>query len=305
MKMIKSMLLWLGLSLFGTAGAQADDMLKPFILGFRGAADFDAKVQETRQALTANGFRILGEYTPYKDTFVDNARVIVVTNDELQTVAQKTKYGGFAAPWRVAVTKVGDEVQVAYANPAYLANAYRLDSDLAGVSQALGKALGAIQQFGSEKGLTAKQLRKYHYTLGMEYFDNVYELASYASHQEAVDSIEKNLANGVAGITKVYRLDLPNGVTVFGVGRKAASDDDKYMDDRFIMSTVDAGDLKGTAYLPDEIMVDGNKVVALHMRFRMAVQYPDLKMMGEHSFMTLMASPKAIEKALAEASTPH
>jgi hypothetical protein len=34
------------------------------------------------------------------------------------------------------------------------------------------------------------------------------------------------------------------------------------------------------------------------MRFRMAVHFPDLSMMGKHSFMTLMPSPKAIEKAL-------
>jgi len=45
-------------------------------------------------------------------------------------------------------------------------------------------------------------------------------------------------------------------------------------------------------------MVTGNLVVALHMRFRMAVHYPDLKMMGENSFMKLMPSPEAIRKAL-------
>jgi len=38
--------------------------------------------------------------------------------------------------------------------------------------------------------------------------------------------------------------------------------------------------------------------VALHMRFRMAVHYPDLKMMGSHSFMGIMQSPAAIQKAL-------
>lgn len=305
MMTLTRVLSWLGLSLLAATGAFADDTFKPFVLGFRGQADFDAKVEETRQALTANGFSILGEFTPYKDTFVDNTRVIVVTSDELKAAAQKTQYGGFAAPWRVAVTKIGDEVQVAYANPAYLANAYRLDTDLAGVSAALAKALGATGTFGSESGLTARKLRKYNYTFGMEHFDKVYELATYDSHQAAVDSIEKNLAKGRGGVSKVYRLDIANGVTLFGVARKGGGDDDKYMDDAFIMSVVDFGDLKGTAYLPYEIMVDGNKVVALHMRFRMAVQYPDLKMMGEHSFMKLMASPKAIEDALTKAAEAH
>jgi hypothetical protein len=278
---------------------QAVERFKPFVLASRGAGDFDAKVQETRDALNNAGFEILGEYSPYQDTFVDNAHVIVVTNKELKKAAGMTEYGGFAAPWRIGITKVGDEVQVAYANPAFIANAYRLKADLNGVSEALRGALGAQETFGSRKGLTARKLRKYHYTFGMEYFDNPYELAEYPSHKAAVAAIEKNLAEGVAGVTKVYRLDLPNNVTVFGVARKAPTEDQKDMDEAHIMSVVDFSELKGTAYLPYEIMVYGNNVVALHMRFRMAVHYPDLKMMGKNSFMNIMPSPNAIQKALA------
>jgi hypothetical protein len=91
---------------------------------------------------------------------------------------------------------------------------------------------------------------------------------------------------------------LNSNTTVFGVARKAASPAAQYMDDQFIMSTVDFKSRKGTAYLPYEILVDGNKVVALHMRFRMALHYPDLKMMGANSFMKLRPSPAAIEVAL-------
>jgi uncharacterized protein (DUF302 family) len=273
-----------------------------FLLGSRGPGDFDAKVQATKESLKAAGFEILGEYTPYENTFVDKAHVIIVTNDELKKAAAMTEYGGFAAPWRVGVTKVGDEIQVAYANPAYLANAYRLKADLNGVSEALKEALGAQEEFGAKKGLTARKLRKYHYTFGMEYFDNPYELAEYKSHKDAVAAIENNLAQGVAGVTKVYRLDLPNNVTVFGVARKAPSEAELDMDEQHIMTEVDFDELKGTAYLPYEIMVYGNKVVALHMRFRMAVHYPDLKMMGSNSFMNIMPSPNAIQKALTAAA---
>jgi hypothetical protein len=299
MMMLKRLfpVLMLAATLLPVAGAQAVERFKPFVLGYKGAGNFDARVKQTRDALKAEGFMVLGEYTPYKDTFVDNAHVIVVTNDELKKVAGMSEYGGFAAPWRVAVTKVGDEVQVAYANPAYIANAYRLKSDLADVSAALKKALGEVDTFGSEKGMSARKLRKYHYTFGMEYFDDPYELAEYDSHKKAVDTIEKNLAAGVAGVTKVYRLDLPDNVTVFGVARKAPSEEEKYMDEDFIMSVVDFEELKGTAYLPYEIMVDGNKVIALHMRFRMAVHYPDLKMMGSNSFMNIMPAPNAIQDA--------
>ena len=297
MKQIMSTFVLLGILLLLAGGAQAAERYRPFVLASKGPGDFSTKVQETKAALAKHGFEILGEYSPYSKAFVDNTEVIVVTNDELKKVALQTKYGGFAAPWRVAVTQVGNEIQVSYANPVYYANAYRLDSDLTGVSEALKAALGAEETFGSSKGLTARKLRKYHYTFGMEYFDDVYKLAEYGSHKEAMAALEKNLGAGVAGVTKVYRLDLSKDVSVFGVARKAPTEADIDMDEKHIMEVVDFGELKGTAYLPYEILVDGNQIVALHMRFRMAISYPDLKMMGAHSFMGIMQSPAAIQKA--------
>ncbi|HHJ13198.1 MAG TPA: hypothetical protein ENJ79_02315 [Gammaproteobacteria bacterium] len=294
------MLLLFGVMFAAPGGtAQAAERFKPFVLAFRGNADFDAKVSEVRRNLEAAGFRVVGEYTPYENVHVDKAHVIIVTSEELIKAAGMSKMGGFAAPWRISITKVGDEVQVAYPNPVYIANAYRMKTDLANVQDALRRALGAIETYGSKKGLTARKLRKYHYTFGMEYFTDPYELAEYGSHQEAVEALEKNLAAGIGGVTKVYRLDLPNGQTVFGVARKAGEKNpDEHMDDAWIMGNVDFEALKTTAYLPYEILVDGNKVVALHMRFRMALHRPDLKMMGKNSFMNIMPSPKAVGLAL-------
>lgn len=306
MSMIKRMMsafMLLGVMLLPyAANVEAVERFKPFVLASKGPGDFAEKVQDTRDALKGAGFEVLGEYSPYSGAFVENAHVIIVTNAELKKAAGMTKYGGFAAPWRVAITQVGDEIQVAYANPIYIANAYRLKADLNGVSEALKNSLGAVETFGSKKGLSARKLRKYHYTFGMEYFDDPWKLAEYDSHAQAVAAVAKNLDAGVAGVTKVYRLDLGNDVTVFGVARKAPSDAEKDMDETYIMSVVDFSELKGTAYLPYEIMVDGNEVVALHMRFRMAVHYPDLKMMGKNSFMNIMPSPGAIQKALTEAA---
>jgi hypothetical protein len=37
---------------------------------------------------------------------------------------------------------------------------------------------------------------------------------------------------------------------------------------------------------------------ALYARFRIAVNFPDLKMMGSHSFMNIRCAPDAIEGAL-------
>ena len=53
-----------------------------------------------------------------------------------------------------------------------------------------------------------------------------------------------------------------------------------------------------TAHLPYEMAIIDNKVFALHPRFRIAIGFPDLKMVGDHGFMKLMKTPEAIEKAL-------
>jgi len=302
-KRVVSVFMLLGILLSPyTAGVQAAERFKPFVLAFKGAAAFSAKMDETKRALTSAGFDIVGEFRPYAETFVDDAAIIIVTNDELKRFSGMSRYGGFAAPWRVAVTQIGNEVQVAYANPAYFANAYRLQSDLSGLSTVLKQSLGAIDTFGARRGMTASKLRKYHYTFGMEYFDDPYRLASYRSHDQAVAVVEKNLAAAIAGVTKVYRLDLPNDVKVFGVARRAASEADKFMDDSVIMGLVDVAELKGTANLPYEMMVDGKDVVALHMRFRMALHYPDMKMAGRNSFMSIISSPDAVRKALTQAA---
>lgn len=281
------------------------ERIRPFVLASTTTpADFEQVADSTRRSLQSAGFELLGEISPYVDPdFVGRALVIVVTSPELRAVASKTELAGFAAPWRIAVTEHADRVQVSYPNPTYLAAAYRLDDTLDGLRETLASVLGAEQTFGSKRGRSARDLRKYRYMMGMERFDDPYRLATHSDHQQALTTIEQNLAAGVAGLSKVYRLDLPDDVTVFGVARKAPSDEGRYMDDQFIMSIVDFKDLKGTAYLPYEIMVSGDQVLAQHMRFRMAVHYPDLKMMGKHSFMKLRPSPNAIRAALEKVAT--
>ncbi|MBP9656095.1 MAG: hypothetical protein KBE19_17080, partial [Rhodocyclaceae bacterium] len=54
-----------------------------------------------------------------------------------------------------------------------------------------------------------------------------------------------------------------------------------------------------TAHLPYDILVSDNKVYALYARFRIAISFPDLAMMGANSFMNIMKSPEAIREALA------
>ncbi|HHB12441.1 MAG TPA: hypothetical protein ENK62_04510 [Chromatiales bacterium] len=296
MRKIRSVLktcMVLGLGLLMVAGAvQAEERLKPFVLASTGPGTLEAKAQEVKEALKKGGFEVIGEYSPY-----ENAIVIVATNDALKAAARKTPRGAYGAVVRVGVTRVGDQIQVAYANPRYFQYAYRMDADLTPVAQKLGEVLGHQKEFGSEKGLTPKKLRKYHYMFGMPYFDEPYELGEFPSHQAAVEAVEKGLAAKRGGVSKVYRLDLDPNTTLFGVSISGDAVDEK-AGEKFQMGVVDFGELKKTAYLPYEVLVLGNKVEAPHMKFRMAVHFPDLSMMGEHSFMKVKSSPALVEKAL-------
>lgn len=274
--------------------ALADDVLKPFVLASKGPGVVADKVAAAKTALQANGFTVVGSYTPFPDT-----TIIAVTNDEMKATAAKSEHGGFGAAQRVAVIKVGEEVQVSYTNPTYMANGYRMAGDLPQTAAKLQAALGKVEDFGAA-GLTPSKLRKYHYMFGMEYFDEPVPLAEYGTYEEAVKAVETNLAAGKGGVTKVYRVDVPGKKeSVFGVGLKGG---DKYMDDKYIMSVIDSKELKSAAYLPYEMLVTDNKVIALYARFRIALDFPDLKMAGANSFMKIMESPEAIRKALAVAA---
>ncbi|OHC91084.1 MAG: hypothetical protein A3J87_06660, partial [Sideroxydans sp. RIFOXYB12_FULL_59_6] len=238
-------------------------------------------------------FSVVGNYSPYAD-----ATVLIVTNDELKKNAAASEHGGFGAVQRVAITKVKDEVQVSYTSPVYMANVYRMKGDLSGVAGSLNSALGKVEEFGAAKGMTAAAARKYHYTIGMEYFDEPSLLAEYGSYEEAVKSVDEKLSANKNGVARVYRVDVPGKQeTLFGVSLKGG-DAQKYMDDQFIMKEIDFHDVKSTAHLPYEVLVSGNKVYALYARFRIAINFPDLSMMGQNSFMNIMKTPEAIRNAL-------
>ena len=291
---LKNMLLS-ALLLFGISNAMADDArLKPFVLASKGAGTIAEKTDQAKAALVAGGFTVVGDYSPYA-----GAEILIVTNDVLKKNAAESEHGGFGAIQRVAITKVKNEIQVSYTNPVYMANAYRMKGDLSGVAAQLASALGKVEEFGSARGMTASQIRKYHYMFGMEYFNEPSVLAEYPSYEEAARLVDAKLSSNKNGVTKVYRVDIPGKQeTIFGVAMKGLTSDDQYMDDRFIMNEIDFHDVRSTAHLPYEVLVSGNKVYALYARFRIAINFPDLSMMGNHSFMNIMKTPNAIRDVL-------
>jgi hypothetical protein len=291
----------LGVILVGLAAvasqAAADEVrFKPFILGTTPAGDMEQVAAAVKSSLKAQGFDEAGSYSPYA-----GATVIVVTSPELKAAAAKVKFGGFGAGQRVAVTDYKGKLQVSYMNPAYLGAAYGLGK-LEAVSAKLKTALGATKECGAVDGLTAEALAPgtYHYMVGMPYFQQVDVHAKHPDYQTALAAVEKGLAAGKGGTKKVYRIDMPGQqISVFGVAIVTGDGIDKgdKDTDKEIMDILDWQELRITAALPYELLVQGGEVMSMRGRYRIALHSPDTKMAGAHGFTKIMSAPGGIKAA--------
>ena len=296
-------LLLAALMVFVSISARSQDQLRPFELAFTASGDLAPVVSQVEQKLTAAGFEVVGSYAPYSNVKFSkgdtvSAEVIAVTNAALKQAAAQTDFGGYAAVQRVTVTKVNDQIEVAYTNPVYMAHAYRLKSDLADVQAQLAKALGASNAYGAKDGLSAQKLETYHYKMMMPYFTDQDTLAQFGSYQQAVAAVSAGLAAHKGGASKVYQVNIPGKEqTLFGVALSGQGDN-SCSGDAHIMGIIDFSQMKSTGHLPYEMLVSGGKVYALAGKFRIAVNFPDLSMMGSNGFMAISCAPGSIEDAL-------
>mmetsp|Transcript_26635 Transcript_26635/g.74448 ORF Transcript_26635/g.74448 Transcript_26635/m.74448 type:complete len:284 (-) Transcript_26635:151-1002(-) len=260
-----------------------------------GSATVEDLEQSYTHLLTEAGYQCVGKVT------LTDIIVLVFTSDKMQKIAGRTRRGAYGAVFRLSLTKVDDQVQVLCTSPAYWSAAYRMDVAMKEVDREVREALvqdKTPEYCGSEKGKSEATLRKYQYTIGMPNFNEPMSLRKFSSLEEATSVLDTNLASGVGGVHRVYRVDLPGGGgTVFGVHMEE-SPLNEFSDAR-ILQEVDLGSVRHSAHLPWEIVVspDG-KVEALSAKFRIALSFPDLPMAGFHSFASIMSCPAKIEKAL-------
>ena len=267
------------------AGAE-DAILKPYVLAESMPGTIDKKLADVKTALGQQGLQVVGEYAPYK-----GAHVIVVSSDALKKSAEKSDFGGYGAVQRISLTEAGPDLQISYTNPLYMAQVYHMKDSLSDIAGELEKALGKKTEFGSKDGLKASKLRKYHYMVMMPYFTDQVKLATYGSQEEALKTVEANLAAKKGGTLKVFRIDLPNKKeSLFGVGLSEGDGADAT-----VMKVTDLGDTKHTAHLPYDLLVSNGTVYMLHGKFRIASSFPDLTM---GTFMKISGAPSAIEDKL-------
>ncbi|MCU7939872.1 MAG: hypothetical protein KZQ64_10995 [gamma proteobacterium symbiont of Bathyaustriella thionipta] len=293
-------LLLLVLLCFSTLSIHAADKktFKPFVLAEQNNLKKEEVKAKVEKQINESPFSVVAEYSPY-----DNAYIYIISSEHLKSLAAESHYGGFAAAQRISLTRINDTIQVAYTNPVYMQYAFRLQEvDMQPVLEQMKQSFGFEQFFGGD-GLTAGKLKRYKYSFGLEDFDSFYELPQYDSHVEAITALIKGFNQPENGISKVYELKVPGKEqVVFGVSMSEETSGDEALNTKKTMTVVDHFPLKRTAYLPYEIMVDGNQIIALHARFRIAAYFYDLKMFGKHGFGKLFSTPNAYLEAFTQVS---
>ncbi len=280
--------------LLGSQSFAAEEVRhKPFILAkIVSGVSMDKLANKVRRQLTAGGFEVVGTYEPYP-----KARIYIVTNKELKRIAAGTEYGGFGAVLKVSLWESEKGIQISYNNPTYIGLAYNMGSRLEKVKAGLKRSVGFTRYFGGGEGIRESKLPGYHYTFGLEDFYGFMPLGEFSSFKQALRKVETGLAKGTYGIKKVFRVDIPGKKeALFGVSLNADVKKQPYLNDKFVMEVIDSKELKRLPHLPYEILVKGSKVIALHPHYRLAVNFPEMRMFGPHSFGKLMDLPSVYEE---------
>lgn len=268
---------------------------KPYTLALKSSSNISELIVSIENGLNSNGIDIIGNYSPADDA---SKMVLAITNMELKNAAKSSgKLAGFAGALKIALTRENGKTFVTYTTPQYWASAYhqkkyktvasKIESFAASLKSSfvgIGDFIGT--QFGKKSAVSSSDLAGYHYMFGMPYLDDKITVKTFASHSEAVAKINENLAVGKKSTTKVYQVNVGDGITLFGVGIGGADGEE------YFIPTIDYGTPKHTAMLPYELLVVGKNVYMAHGRFRFALAFPDLSM---GTFMKIVNTPGYVE----------
>ena len=272
----------------------ADAGLQPFIEGTTISSPLSQADKTIQDALTKAGFEVVGHYEPKK-----NVVVISITNPAMLQNAVATPRGGYGAAVSISLEEHDGKTLVSYMNPSYVAAGYRLASDNSAVTQSLAKLLGSVKSFGA-KPRTVAQLHDYQYAFGMETFNDPIDLGGFPSFSTAEQKITSRLQAKKDGVGLVYKIKLPaKDEIVYGVDLASSNADANGVK---LIDSVDTSLPHRYAFLPYEVLLKDKEAEALSLRFRMALFFPDLPMMGgDASFFKLRNAPDAIKKVLRKA----
>lgn len=263
--------------------------LSPYLSGEKqAAADVKTQLAQVERKLQAEGFVVVGRHQP--KGLPQHGSLVVTDRALLEAVRAAGGVAIVGASLRVGVKSDGS---VSYMNPEYWYRAtLRAGFDAAqpavrSAQERLAKALGAGAGFGGD--VPAADLASYRYMFGMERIDAVRnELRSFASFDEALRTVQDNLAKNVAATAKVYEVVMPESrLAVIGVALNDPEQGEAWWAGKIGPDHV--------AALPYEIFIVGDKAYALYGRYRIALSWPAL---GMGQFMGIVRAPDAIHTTM-------
>ena len=268
--------------------------LSPYIKVGESVTTMQEASEQVIQVLKDNNFTVLGSYNVSDKSTL---KIVAFTRDDLKnTVIKVADRGALAATMKVGLVMKNDKVVISYTNPDYFLRAYlpinynTFKSTFVKFSTDVKTALSAIgnefKPFGGT--IEADKLAKYHYKIMMPYFTDPVELNEFASFEEGLNIITKNLKSKKGNTKEVYRLVYNDAkVAVFGVGLQSKEDGESYFLPKIGEDHV--------AAMPYEIILQGTEATMLHGKYRLALHWPELTM---GTFMKIMSTPGDIEDAL-------
>ena len=270
--------------------------LSPYVLVGESDADLTTAEQKVTSALQEKGFEVIGSYNAEGN---QTLKVIVYTRQDLKDITIQVKdRGALAAALKVGLKSDGPGTKISYLNPEYLFQAYLMDeydkhaSGLAKVAEDVKSALSPLgtENKGFGGGMTAEELREYHYKIMMPYFTDPVELEEFSSFEAGVKMIEKNLKAKKGETLWVYSLKFPDKqVAVYGVGLMNEEEGEKDF-----LPIIGEDHL---AAMPYEIIIQGKTATMLHGRYRIALHWPELTM---GTFTKIMSTPGDVKKVMKE-----
>jgi hypothetical protein len=263
--------------------------ITPYISGDKvTGGDVNAVMDQVERKLTAEGFAVVGKYSPKG---VSQHGVVVVTDKGVLDAVRGI--GGAAIVGAAVRVGVKADGSVSYMNPDYWYRAFlrkqfsSAEPAVKALQAKLQKSLGAGKGFGGDE--SAGDLSSYRYMIGMERFESdKNELKSHASFEAAVKTIQDNLASGKNKTSKVYEVVLADKkIAVFGVAMN-----DSKTGEGVWLNKIGTDNIAAQPY---EIYVVGGKTNALYGRYRIALGWPTL---GMGTFMKISDSPDEILETL-------
>lgn len=263
--------------------------LSPYYYGNKvQAGDVSAVIAQVEAKLTQAGFQVVGRHMP---PGLPAYGVVVVTDEGLLNIVRRL--GGsniVGAPIRVGVKSDGtvSYMNLDYWQRAYFRKQFPYAQRAVRAAQAkLVKALGAGKPFGGS--VDKIDLSDYQYMFGMEGFDSDKNVVmEHLSFDDAIKTIQDNLARGLGKTSKVYEIIMPDKkLAVFGVALNDAKEGEGWW-----VKSVGAENI---AALPYEIYVVGNKAEHLFARYRIALGWPNV---GMGTFMRIVEAPGVIRDTL-------